>query len=295
MRPSERRLNNKYGDKRLEKLHRVLLMMLDDFSDICEREGLEWFGAYGTNIGAVRHQGFIPWDDDVDICMLRKDYDRFLQAVSQDSSSKYEVIDPSLSDDYPLPTARFMLKGTKFYDDYLGELNFDSGIFLDIFPLDNRPENDFLMVRQALHAWFWNKLAIAKAMPHPYVAGSGILPTLVRKGVVAAHGFLNLPIVSSLDLNARALSWSKRYNSQETTRVGYICDTNPFWDILRRDELFPTKVVPFEDTTIPLPKEFDAWLKKIYGDYMTPPPVELRAEHYPDVLDFGEYEEDLRD
>jgi len=290
-----RTLKGEYEDKRLESLHRVLLMMLDDFTEICKNEGLRWFGAYGTNIGAVRHGGFIPWDDDVDLCMPRADYNKLLKVVPEKYGDKYEVIDQTINENYPISTARLMLRGTTFADAALAELNFDSGIFLDIFPLDNRPDNDFLMVRHALHAWFWNKIAIAKAQPHPHVLGKGLVPSILRGGTVVANKVLNLPLIRKFNPNDLALKWSTRYNGIKTTRAGYICDTNPFWDVLNWDDLFPVQEVPFEDIVMPLPKEYDAWLRVIYGDYMTPPPVEQRYERYPDILDFGPYAAELEE
>ena len=82
-----------YDSKVLEKLHYVELEMLKDFSELCEKNNIEYFGISGTAIGAVRHQGFIPWDDDIDVAFLRDDYVRFVKAMRRDKefSEKYEL------------------------------------------------------------------------------------------------------------------------------------------------------------------------------------------------------------
>lgn len=277
------------GDERLDQLHRVLLMMLKDFAQLCEREGLAWIGSYGTAIGALRHSGFIPWDDDLDIVMPRADLTRLVEVVSRDTNRKYLIIDAQLCPTYPLATTRFMLKGTEFRDSALATMDFPSGIFLDLFPLDALSDDERAFRRQAWRTWLFNKLAIAKYTKDPYIAAGGLQASILRMGSSVARGLLNAPGLRAIDLNGHALKWTTRYLGQNTRRVGYLCDTDRFTCMYAHEDLFPVRWVPFEDTTIPIANHAEKLLEEYYGDYMTPPPADKRREHYPDILDFGPY------
>lgn len=286
------------GDERLDQLHRVLLMMLKDFAAICKDHGYSWVAMYGTAIGALRHGGFIPWDDDLDICMTRADLDAFTELVNGEGRacpevlafrSKYCVINSRTHAGYPMMTYRLVLKGTEFRDSNLATMDFPSGIFLDLFPLDVLAADETARKKQIDRSWFYNKLGIAKLTANPYIGGKGLVPAILRIGTKAARGLLNLPGIRSFDPNAKSLEWLLRYQGQETGHLGYPCDTNRFWDIYETADLFPVRWVDFEDTQVPLANKAEKLLSSLYGSWQTPPPNDARIAHYPDVLDFGEY------
>lgn len=276
----------------LARLHGALLLMLKDFSALCARENLTWVVMYGTAIGVLRHKGFIPWDDDVDIAMSRDDLEKLTAIVQSDPvvSERYCMVDAQLNPRYPMATSRFMLRDTEFRDANLATMDFESGIFLDLFPLDDLADNERAFRRQVWRAWLCNKLAIAKLTRNPYVAGGGAQAAMLKAGAAVARGLLNLPGLRSIRLNERSLSWQTRYRGQRTRRVGYLCDTNRFWDIYDREDLFPVRMAAFEDMEVPLARRAEKLLSALYGDFMTPPPENARAEHYPEVLDLGPWE-----
>lgn len=279
------------GDERLMKLHRVLLVMLKDFSALCDRHELRWFVAFGTAIGALRDGGFIPWDDDLDICMPREDLDRLVRIVQADDSGRYSIMNSQVCEKYPMATTRLMLNGTEFKDAALQTVEFESCIFLDLFPLDALPDDERLFRRQAWRAWLCNKLSIAKLVKAPYVAGGGVRAWVLRTGATAMRGMLGLPGLRSIDFNGRSLREQTRYNGTRTRRVGFLCETNRFECVYDREDLFPVRMVSFEDMTVPVAFRAEKLLEALYGDFMTPPPLDQRCEHYPDILDFGEYAE----
>ncbi len=282
------------SDERLERLHRVLLMMLKDVAKICEDADVAWIANYGTAIGALRHGGFIPWDEDVDVCMLRDDLDRFCAAVQQDETwaDKYLIVNAQTHAGYPLATTRLVLRGTEFRDSALATMSFPSGIFIDLFPLDALSDDDGQYRRQVYGSWFLNKLAIAKLTRNPYIVADGVLGTALGVASTAARIALNAPAIRAVDPNEAAYDLLVRYRGQDTRRVGYPCDTTPGMDLYEVDELFPVRWVPFEDMLVPLPHRAEELLTKLYGDWMSPPPPEARKAHYPDVLDFGGYGND---
>lgn len=276
-------------DERLETLHAIILMMLRDFSLICEKEGIPWIASFGTALGALRNGGFIPWDDDADICIMRCDLERLGEAVKRDFSDKYEVISAKTHPRYPMLTARLALKGTEFRDDALATMDFPSCIFLDLFPLDNLADEDRAFRRQAWRSWLFNKLAICKLVKQPCILAGGIKGKALKMGTAFMRGVLNLPGVRSIDLNGRAYAWHTRYSDQPTKRVGFLCDTDRFWNVYELDDLFPVRMVPFESMEVPIANKAEKLLTALYGDWRTPLPAEQRTIHYPEILDFGPY------
>ena len=279
------------GDEKLDQLHRVLLMMLKDFAAICEREQITWLAHYGTAIGAFRHGGFIPWDDDVDIIMMRDDLNRFIAAVQADQSDKYFIVNSDTHAGYPLATTRFILANTEFRDSSLATMDFPSGVFLDLFPLDPLADNEIAYQVQTVGAWFFNKLATAKIAPNPHIVAKGIAGKVISAGTKSARTLLNLPGVRALDPNKTSMRLLTWYAGKKTRRVGYPCDTVPTMCIYDVAGLLPARWVPFEDMMISVPNKIEEQLTELYGDWMTPPPPsEDRKAHYPDILDFGPYE-----
>ena len=92
--------NKEYEPEILQKLHTLQLEMLSDLQKICEKYNLEYFAVFGTALGAVRHKGFIPWDDDIDVGMLRKDYDIFIQVAEKEMGDKYQIMTPEIEKKY---------------------------------------------------------------------------------------------------------------------------------------------------------------------------------------------------
>ena len=105
-----------YEDKELKRLQSMEMGILKDFMKICDENGLRYFGVAGTGIGAIRHGGFIPWDDDIDICLLRKDYDRLPELINKAYPGKYTVQNINTSPDYDLNFMKIRLNGTRFVE-----------------------------------------------------------------------------------------------------------------------------------------------------------------------------------
>lgn len=275
----------------LKPLHRALLMMLEDFSRICDENNLRWYAHYGTAIGALREGGFIPWDEDVDICMSRADLDALTRIVQDSWADKYQMINAQIDPSYPMMTYRMMLKGTHMADTALASMNFTSMIFLDLFPLDDLADDQKLFDKQVKHAWLNNKIAMAKLTPHPYVKDDGLRSKVLLAGSAVLRGLLHLPGLNRIDFNAKSLAWCTKYQGQNTKRVGFVCDTTPLMDVYQRSDFEPARMIPFEDTVLPFPAQVEKHLTDLYGDYMKPIDASQRDEHFPDILELGPYAE----
>ncbi len=275
-----------YDPATLRRLQDVLRGMLDDFSALCARHSIPWWTDAGTTIGALREGGMIPWDDDIDVCLLRKDYDRLLSLAEQELGGRYYVLDAERFPDYPLMTARLCLRGTKFREECMRGVDAPFGIFLDIYCFDNLADDPREARRQWRRAWLWGKLMVLRRVRSPGLYFGGPKAALVRAACFIGHYALRI-LFSRRFLYRQALRWARLHESDKTERVFYPFAPVPFRNDIRVDDIFPTQTVPFDGRTVQVARGADAFLRKEFGDYMVPPPPEKRHNHPPGELDFG--------
>ena len=273
----------------LAGIQRATTKVLGEFHRVCEELGIAYTVYGGTAIGAVRHKGFIPWDDDADICMPRPDYERFLAEAPARLGPEFRLLDPRTVPDYPQTFAVLGLAGTQFISRAAKNRPFRMPIGVDLFPLDAMPDNATAFRRQARRTWWWGRLLFLRGTPSPAVSlvfPLGPAASLVMHGV---HWGLRALRVTPRALQRR---WERAARSFERTETPWLADYSTrdpgHWSV-RREELFPALDVPFEDITVKLPKEYDAVLRRGYGDYMQLPPKEERQNHRPHYVDFGSF------
>ena len=281
-----------YEPEQLKHLQKLEMEILTDFKRICDENNLIYFGYAGTGIGARRHKGYIPWDDDIDISMPRKDYERFMELVTEQMGDKYEVLNTETDINYPLATTRLVLKGTKFREYSMKDVDCNWGIFLDLYALDNAADGKLAYWWQMWTAWFWGKLLILRSIPRPYLYVHGLTAKLVTAACVAGHYIMEQLGISKEWLYMKMEKANRRYENVRTGRIAYFCDPLPYTNTFSVDDIYPLRELPYEDTTLPFPNHLEELLTKMYGDYMTPPPVEKRKTHFPYELDFGPYAPD---
>ena len=143
-----------YEKEVLNRLHHVQLEILKDFSVVCQKHSLPYFAIYGTAIGAVRHGGFIPWDDDIDVGMLREDYNRFCKIFEQELGHKYKLLTPEMDGRYACTVTHIQKRGTKFISQVSQNLKCEQCIFMDVFPFDCVAEDIKEQKKQAQKANF---------------------------------------------------------------------------------------------------------------------------------------------
>ena len=280
-----------YDDVTLKRVQQAELGILKDFISLCEKNDIVYFGIAGTAIGALRHKGFIPWDDDIDVAMPREDHDRFVKIAKEQYSDKYYVMNGLENSNYPLLTTRWMLKGTKFIEEPLKDIDCPLGIFLDIYPLDKISDDEKKFRQQARRAFFYSKLLILRSVPFPVLGYSGVKAGIIHFICVIVHYFLAFFHVSKKWLYKKCLEVSTQYNALETTkRIDFLCDTTAYLNIHYTEGLYPLKEYDFEDIKLKFPGNIQANLKMEYGDYMRLPPEENRKNHYPYCLKFHKEE-----
>lgn len=275
-----------YDEVTLKRVQTIELNILKDFMQLCDQHGLQYFGIAGTGIGAIRHKGFIPWDDDIDVALPRKDYEKFLKLAKKYLSEDYIVMNCETNENYPLMTTRLMKRGTIFREEALKNIQCPLGIFLDIYPFDHISDDPILFKKQARQAWFYSKLLILRSIPYPVLGFKGAKAKVVHGICACVHYVMAGLHISKKKLYLKCKSISTRYNDQDTKRIDFLCDTTPYMNIYNVEDVFPLKKMSFEDVELNFPNNMHDNLTGMYGDYMKLPPVEKRKNHYPYQLEF---------
>ena len=280
-----------YDEKTLRRIQKTELGILKDFIDICERHNLTYFGIAGTGIGALRHQGFIPWDDDIDIALPREDFEKLITYVEEEMGDKYLIMNTERYPNYPLMTTRMTLRGTRFKEEALKNIKAPMGIFLDIYPYDKVSDNPKEAKKQARDAWFWSKLLILRSIPFPMLGFSGWKAKAVHAVCGMIHLVLSVCHVPKLWIYKKAYEAETRFNHYKTTKkLNFLCDTSPYMNTYYVKDIFPLQKLPYEDIMLNFPHNLHDNLTGMYGYYMKLPPEEKRKNHYPYELKFPKRE-----
>lgn len=282
-------LYKEYDHNVLRKLQDMELDILKDFCELCEKNKINYFGVGGTSIGAVRHGGFIPWDDDIDIGMLRKDYDKFLCIASKEMGEKYSLLNAEIDSAYPLMSTRLMLKNTEFREECFKNLPCEMGVFLDLYCFDNISNNQIKMKVEGFRAWFWGKLMVLCAVDEPVLYIDGWKKTTVLFICKLVHKTFKCMNITPELFYKRAKKIITKYKKYRTNRVAYFFDPAPYTSIINVSDILPTKKMRYGELIVRFPNNIENYLEKRYGDYMKMPSEDKRHNHPPYKLDFGIY------
>lgn len=272
------------------KLQEVQKQIYVDFQDLCKRHSIPFFVSGGTAIGTIRHKGFIPWDDDIDVCMLRKDYDKAIYFIRKELSDKYTVFDCDSHEGYVMAFARLCRNGTKMQEHADTDTNYTTGIFIDMFAYDKTTPNARLVKKQIRRTWLLARLIVLSKYKRPKFPKDlkGIKLKVAKILCTLIHYILNLFHLKKRVLYKMYIKEATKYNNSKYQLYTDFSYSQPEKVLCTYDMIFPLKEMPFEDITVQMLNNADKYLTSQYGNYMEIPPVDKRITHNPGYVDFGD-------
>ena len=275
----------------LEECQKIVLEIADDVAAVCEANGINYTLGGGTALGAVRHQGMIPWDDDIDLNLFRGDYDRFLRAFGERFGDRYWIHTPEKTKNYGLLFIQIRKKGTVMRG--REDVGVDEcGIGIDVFPYENTYDGKVL---RTMHGILCMGMKFALSCRKTW-ANRELNLRLVKDNPEAKKAVMFKCVLGALFSPFSVDAWT-----HGTIRCCKMCKNNQshyvvipsgrkqfFGEIYDRKETADTRFVPFQGREYRLTNAFDGYLRKLYGDYMQIPPPEKREHHVVFELSFGD-------
>ncbi len=261
----------------IRQIQSLVLGLLDELSAICRQNNLRWFFIRGALIGALRHKGFIPWDDDIDIAMPRTDYDRLADIMRQKEknggSARYKLLTLRDGSDYFYEFAKFSDLATHLREPGKKIDIRELGVFIDIFPLDGMGDDPEEAKRTYLQA-----NAQARRIASCVNINSKL--SLDRLLVRCSRRLLYMFTSREKAFERVADRLRKQHPFDTSKYVASTFGTQGTEDIFERSIFEKALDAPFEGRTVPIPAGYDAYLSRRYGNYMEMPPEAQRNPHH---------------
>ena len=244
------------------QIQSIVFQMMCDIDKYCNENGIRYYLSGGTCLGAVRHQGFIPWDDDADLMMPRPDYERFIRSFEKDYSSKYGCVSLDTHSDWHRPAARVWDKHTILEAKMFDEKTI--GVFIDVFPIDGLPKSKFFQIV------FYSRLKILNVVRNASIRKNFWDKEKYRyaKQVLAVFA----KHIDARKLALRINSIAKKYPFSQSSEVAASLALHyGRRETIKRELMSSPIFVSFEGHAFPIPKGYDVYLSNLYGDYMKIP------------------------
>lgn len=276
------------NDETLKKVQNTEIKILDEIDRICKKNNIEYFLAGGTLLGAIRHNGFIPWDDDIDIAMDQKNYNKFLQIAENELQDNFVLDCYKTNKFYNFPFSKVRLKNTLFLEnkakgsDNLRK-NKNNGFWVDIFCYQNidEPFSKKHKFQKKFSTYLFTLINIK--------VGTNYYQNSKLKKKIYSCILKIIPVKLLTNIFNFTVNLNKNNNSKYMSNICGNLSLEK--ETLERDKIFPLGTVGFNNKEYPAPQNCDYYLKHIYGNYMQLPPVEKRVTHKPYKIVFEDGEE----
>lgn len=254
------------NDNYLLCLHEEIMSILDEVAKVCDENNLNYYLTGGTLLGTVRHKGFIPWDDDLDIVMPREDFDKFVNCEYKKLGKRYSLEWINTNSKYNKVFAKVCKDHTLFEESVGNNLSIKRGVFIDIFPLDITDGYSSALEKRKKKVLFWSGLLFAKCVS-------------TEKNIVKRCVLDMLP-------EKMLLSLAEHYMTMKCQKGGFYSNFGSQYKIKKQTHPIAYYgdgvILPFEDRQYRCPSNYKAVLESIYGkNYLELPPEEKRRTHYP--------------
>ncbi len=261
-------------DKIRKKVQLAQLNMLKQVKNICDKYGINYILLGGTLIGAIRHKGFIPWDDDLDIGMLREDYEYFLEIAQEELDNEYFLQTKESDKMYGYGFAKMLKKGTIYKENTTKKAKIQEGIYIDIFPFENAPNNLKIRRRQAKKRFLYRRLVLLKSGYTLWGKGD-LKKMLAYKMLKFFLLFVRREYLIKKNDHYMKIGNLKGIKTEEVVNINgtYAYEK----ELVKREYFIELIEVPFEDSLFKVPKAYDEFLSHVYGDYMKLPPKEKQV------------------
>ena len=258
----------------IRELQNAILIIAKEIADICSKHNIKYYMTGGTMLGAVRHKGFIPWDDDFDLMMTRSEYNRFIDVCRNElNTDKFFLQTVDTEEQYCQCFLKIRLNNTRIVESATKDINIHQGVFVDIFPLDEITSNKF---RGKVHKKFCSIVSAMLWIKCGYPS-NGILYGVLK--------ILSIPFSKKMlkKLQTRVIT---KFNGRNTGVF-----FNSAFPLLNYPKKWLERVreYEFEDTSFIGVEDYDEFLRTMYGDYMKLPPDSDRLAHTAYPVDLGEF------
>lgn len=250
----------------LRKLQNIQLDILKEYIRICKKYHLQYFLIGGSCLGAVRHQGFIPWDDDIDVGMPREDYEKFLEVAVNELPRSYFLQTAKTDPHYPLNFAKIRHNQTAFLESAVAHLEINHGVYMDIFPIDGYSSSLRLKWKIKRLKWGIEKAFTLKEWRSKFKSMCVRMSTATLRDYHKTRDILNATVKKH------------RYDACDTVISHFGA-----WgekEVFAKDVFGQGSLGIFEGLEVMLPADPDFYCRQLYGNYMEYPPVEKRVTHH---------------
>lgn len=272
-------------DFSLRKLQLEELKILEEFIRICEKHKLRYYMLGGTLLGAIRHKGFIPWDDDVDVTMPREDYEIFLKLPENEYNPQFKLVTYENSEKYRYPWARIENENIKIIN-HSANIPREENAWIDVIPLDGFPDSAIKRFFHKIHLSFWwnlNQIVQYDELVDQKRKRSGLGKMAVK--IAGAFKWINRIVGYKTCLkHLNSILMKYPYNSDTKEVINFLAAYG-FDETFLRESFAEIEKYDFEGRRINGPKGYDSVLRRIYGDYMDLPPIDQRNKHHAEIVE----------
>lgn len=271
-----------YTDEEIKKIQAIELRSLDVMKEVCDKLGIRFLMYGGSLLGTVKYQGFIPWDDDLDIAMLRVDYEKFIIDAPKLLPNEYEIQHPKTNKRTPYPYIKFRRTDTALVEYRNYKIKMNHGVYFDIYPIDNLPDDYTEYLKQKIIYDKWISIFLARQNYR------------LDKNLSAKQKIVRMPVrlIQSVIAHLLPLSYimrkidqiSTRYNHKKTINQGNLTFPKPV-NFFKGVDFIEAE---FEGRSVFIPSGYEINLINRYGDIGRLPPIDKRVGHKPYIMNLGE-------